>query len=451
LVFRGTLLPLMPDQAMFHFLTRAGVRLLDFKDYVSQTSERAQGCRTTPPFLRSCSCFWDNQTPGGAFSIPKGTVVALSGFFGGADLQKNVGGECTDCHAGENPYIIHPNTALELPNLSGLPLRANSWYRPLVRADWSQNVGPTNLLDSVSSTGRCTSCHTQTVAGRFPSVSTALPGYCGLILPTAYARTMPPGAVGSPDYQNHYNALTAACQQPPPPSVSPAAGDPMGYVGGGAARVVYRGTDNHVHELALTDQWYHFDMTGVPGAVPAAGDPMGYVGGGAARVVYRGTDNHVHELALTDQWYHFDMTGVPGAVPAAGDPMGYVGGGAARVVYRGTDNHVHELALTDRLRESGGARLLHSEARRGRGMERWRPVVSRQCLVRETGDDAASACCRGTGPGEPHRSVRDFDATTPATPIRQRRRAAAQPLGMTRRRSGIIVGIPPIATPRDRW
>ena len=42
LVFRGTLLPLMPDHAMFHFLTRAGVRLLDFKDYVSQTSERVK-------------------------------------------------------------------------------------------------------------------------------------------------------------------------------------------------------------------------------------------------------------------------------------------------------------------------------------------------------------------------------------------------------------------------
>lgn len=41
--------------------------------------------------------------------------------------------------------------------------------------------------------------------------------------------------------------------------------------------------------------------------------------------------------------------------------------------------------------------------------------------------------------------------TTPATPIRQRRRAAAQPLGVTRRRSGIIVGISPIATPPDRW
>jgi hypothetical protein len=42
LVFRGTLLPLMPDHAMFHFLKRAGVRLLDFADYVSQTSERVK-------------------------------------------------------------------------------------------------------------------------------------------------------------------------------------------------------------------------------------------------------------------------------------------------------------------------------------------------------------------------------------------------------------------------
>ena len=42
LVFRGTLLPLMPDRGMFNFLCRAGVRLLDFKDYVVETSERVK-------------------------------------------------------------------------------------------------------------------------------------------------------------------------------------------------------------------------------------------------------------------------------------------------------------------------------------------------------------------------------------------------------------------------
>lgn len=42
LVFRGTLLPLVRDGGMFFFLERAGVRLLDFKDFVTRTSERVK-------------------------------------------------------------------------------------------------------------------------------------------------------------------------------------------------------------------------------------------------------------------------------------------------------------------------------------------------------------------------------------------------------------------------
>jgi hypothetical protein len=42
LVFRGTLLPLMRQYGMFHFLEHAGVRLLDFKKYVLSTSERVK-------------------------------------------------------------------------------------------------------------------------------------------------------------------------------------------------------------------------------------------------------------------------------------------------------------------------------------------------------------------------------------------------------------------------
>ena len=34
LVFRGSLLPLIIDRGMYTFLTRAGVRLLDFKEFV---------------------------------------------------------------------------------------------------------------------------------------------------------------------------------------------------------------------------------------------------------------------------------------------------------------------------------------------------------------------------------------------------------------------------------
>jgi hypothetical protein len=42
LVFRGSLLPLMRDGGMYAFLCRAGVRLLDFKEFVLKTSERVK-------------------------------------------------------------------------------------------------------------------------------------------------------------------------------------------------------------------------------------------------------------------------------------------------------------------------------------------------------------------------------------------------------------------------
>ena len=41
-MFRGSLLPLFRDGGMFFFLERTGVRLLDFKEYVSNTSERVK-------------------------------------------------------------------------------------------------------------------------------------------------------------------------------------------------------------------------------------------------------------------------------------------------------------------------------------------------------------------------------------------------------------------------
>jgi hypothetical protein len=40
LVFRGTLLPLVMERGMHPLLSRAGVRLLDFKRYALATSER---------------------------------------------------------------------------------------------------------------------------------------------------------------------------------------------------------------------------------------------------------------------------------------------------------------------------------------------------------------------------------------------------------------------------
>ena len=144
-----------------------------------------------------------------------------------------------------------------------------------------------------------------------------------------------------------------------------AVGDPFGYTTsfpgqGRAARVVYCTSDGHVHELASLDPagagWEDVDLTlssGGPGS--AVGDPFGYTTnfhgqGLAARVVYRTSDGHIHELASLDPagigWRDVDLGG-PGS--AAGDPFGYTTnfpaqGRAARVVYCTSDGHIHELA-----------------------------------------------------------------------------------------------------------
>jgi hypothetical protein len=107
---------------------------------------------------------------------------------------------------------------------------------------------------------------------------------------------------------------------------------PMGYQAASTMRVVRR-VGSRVEELTPSSLgWSRFDMH-PPGTPDAVGDPMGYEGGGTARVVFRGVDNHIHEISLgPNGWGHFDMH-PPGTPDAVGDPMGYEGGGTARVVY----------------------------------------------------------------------------------------------------------------------
>lgn len=172
------------------------------------------------------ACFWDNQDPDAScppfeacsFPIPVGTSVPLNNFAGGADLLGGQGGVCTGCHAGENPFVIHPGTPLGMPALASLEIIPDQWYKPLVHPDWPQNAGPTNILDSVPSPGDCTSCHSQGGAGRFPKISSLIDlGYCNNVLDNAVVRTMPVGAPGSPDYSAHVTALQNLCGATPSP------------------------------------------------------------------------------------------------------------------------------------------------------------------------------------------------------------------------------------------
>ncbi len=164
-------------------------------------------------------CFWDNQwtDPGtgtvGSFFFPAGTQIpigvpaVLNGKYqgGGKEIEFGPGGICTDCHAGENPYIIHPRANLatsgtpvlwetlsQSPQL--LPTMPVNRYDPIVAATW-----PQNQLSQIGTAvpGACGACHVKGGTGRFPHLSNQLPGYCGTVLAQAITTTMPPSSPGS--------------------------------------------------------------------------------------------------------------------------------------------------------------------------------------------------------------------------------------------------------------
>jgi hypothetical protein len=193
--------------------------------------------------VTSKACFWDNQMAGSGFSFPAGTHIPIgvpntaidpSGRYqaGGFELLGGSGGVCTDCHAGENPYITHPKADLgggvlweTLRTVQGLPTFAPNRYDPLVAAAWPQND-----LSQADPTvpPACSACHQKGDAGRFPHLSNQLPGYCGTILTKGFQQTMPPPPPATnPGSQAAAGAAfrDAWCNAPPD-STSADAGDP---------------------------------------------------------------------------------------------------------------------------------------------------------------------------------------------------------------------------------
>ncbi len=162
--------------------------------------------------ITSKVCFWDNQMAanpatgfGQTFDFPAGAIIPIGvpdtpgGLYqaGGKEIEFGQGGECTDCHAGENPYIVHPDAVIrtvggvdytfgELSN--DLPLFAPGRYEPIVGASWWQN----DLSHSPPLVPpECVGCHQQGDAGRLPHLSTRIGGFCGTVLRGAVTGVVP--------------------------------------------------------------------------------------------------------------------------------------------------------------------------------------------------------------------------------------------------------------------
>jgi hypothetical protein len=115
--------------------------------------------------------------------------------------------------------------------------------------------------------------------------------------------------------------------------------------------VFYVGDDGDIHEMRGTDgqNWTHTNITqGIPAAVkPKTGaNPSAYafLGTNTLHVVYRGTDDRIHELWGPPGSWNYNPIGAP-FTKAKGDPAGYVTEkfGVQHVVYRGENDQVVEL------------------------------------------------------------------------------------------------------------
>ena len=156
--------------------------------------------------------------------------VDINSIYGGEDA---VFGACTECHIGQNSFIVHPqdpafSEALIAKSIAlGNPLSwsGSDYYQPFGVPGWPKNPDPIDL-SIIPSVERCSDCHVKSEAGQFPDVSqmddpTLYKGYCDTVLrgvlgeASVFSATMPLNALSNAgDYDGHKNYLRAMCDKP---------------------------------------------------------------------------------------------------------------------------------------------------------------------------------------------------------------------------------------------
>jgi len=115
------------------------------------------------------ACFWDNGSSWQSGGVDADQTLIFgngppeTAFVGGNELAAG-GDVCTDCHSGENVYIILPNTVFSVVT----NLMHHAWYDPIVASTWAMNAGPSSIF-SPSGTSSCLAYDRQGApGGRFP-------------------------------------------------------------------------------------------------------------------------------------------------------------------------------------------------------------------------------------------------------------------------------------------
>lgn len=169
------------------------------------------------------ACFWDK------YSTPIAQLngnIPLEDFISGVDFT-GAAGNCSSCHAGENPFVIHPNA-----NVAGGANITVDWHFPIFNPSWPTNPGPVTLSSDTSysnvdwynpfswfsernSGASCVACHKLPDAGHNVLRNE---GYCDAVVGKAAQVTMPPsgspagwGNSNSSDYQVHIEQLWGLC------------------------------------------------------------------------------------------------------------------------------------------------------------------------------------------------------------------------------------------------
>jgi len=158
------------------------------------------------------ACFWDNIRKSNATKIVGADTVGMKvqDMQDGSQLDQN----CTECHRGDNAFIIHVDTSLAVkPPLDPNPVDDAKPYEPLSgdpsRAGWGNPPSTLGLEGS-----QCDRCHIM------PELTAA---YCETVLKPSIGVTMPPNddsppppptvqGVWDPEFKDDVTKLSQRCR-----------------------------------------------------------------------------------------------------------------------------------------------------------------------------------------------------------------------------------------------